>query len=93
MKVKVPFSFTGYEEGKRVQIEELFAALRIYVRQIQRERDDLLIQVQDLTEELGERERDLDEANDYIQTMEDHLHEWYRPVNQYIYNGVSPNDF
>ena len=89
----VPFNILGFKAGDIVELVPFLARITAYmfeqdgkINALQTENDTL----RDMNSELEQRNYELENENENILYERN---EFYRPVNPYVYNGVSPSDF
>ena len=86
MKIIIPFELPAYRVGDKVPAAEFHAAVAAYIRELEDERDDLTEQVEDLA-------RELVSVKDELATLEENLHDYYRPRSAYEVRGLRECDF
>ena len=92
-KIKCPFDMPGYKEGSSVNSAELLAAIAIYVKALQKDRDDLEKDLEEANELIEEMEFRIDRMMDEMETQKQNINDYYQMKNPYKVNGVSPLDY
>lgn len=85
-QVIVPFDVAEFKAGDRVEWMPFMTRLSVYISQLEKDNEIL----RDMVDEKDDMIFDLQRENDGLHYD---IQEFYRPVNPYTYNGVSPNDF